>query len=197
MKKGLNGPFNGSEDNLNKKLTKKTMPEIVISPYTFETSNKNFSPSNPMFINNDKNHVRFKEDGQQNDFPSLMPNEFENDLDNGINSSDLRGLKDAVNYFNKNAIKKPNRQPSYTTNLSNRSLTSGQSQLQSQQRYSNNPIQEYIQANDEDDPPKEIIYSISSSYAQPQISSMYAQENISKIKIYKINILNIKNILNK
>ena len=182
MKKGLNGPFNGSEDNLNKKSTKKMMPEIVISPYTFETTNKNFSPTNPMFINNDKNHVRFKEDNQQNDFPSLMPNELENDLENGNNSSDLRGLKDAVNYFNKNAIKKPNRQPSYTANLSNRSLTSGQPQIQSQLRYTNNPFQEYIQANDEEDP-KEIIYSISSSYAQPQISSSYAQENLGKIKL--------------
>ena len=168
-KRGLNGPFIGSEDNLDKKPSaKKMMPEIVISPYTIETTNKNFSPSNPMF-NNDK-AVRFKDDGQ-NELPNLMP-EFENDLDNSIvNSSDLRGLKDAVNYFNKTAVKKPNKsQASYNSNMSNRSISNGQPQLP-QQRYTNNPLnQEIIMQNDEE-PPKEIIYAISSSYAQPGIQA--------------------------
>ncbi len=186
-KRGLNGPFIGSEDNLDKKPSaKKMMPEIVISPYTFETTNKNFSPSNQMF-NNDK-AVRFKEDGH-NELPNLMT-DFENELDNSVvNSSDLRGLKDAVNYFNKTAVKKPNKsQPSYNSNMSNRSVTSGQPQQLPQQRYITNPLnQEIIMQNDQE-PPNEIIYSISSSYAQPDIQANISNANDIKKRPVDENI---------
>lgn len=152
------------------------MPEIVISPYTFESTNKNFSPASQMFNNNDRNnHVRFKEDGQlQDQLPSLMSPEYDMD-ENTVNSADLRGLKDAVNYFNKNPIKKINK-PSFNGNLSNRSITS----QQQQQRYVNNPIN--------DEPQQEIVYSISNSYAQPGIQGTLTTTNDLKQRPVDENI---------
>lgn len=168
-KKGINGPFIGSEDNLDKRSSKKPMPEIVISPETFESTNKSFSPA--QYNIKDRNQVRFKEDGQQENLgqpseqlPNLMSLDYnEDELESQPN--ELRSYKDALTFYNKNASK--NRKPQ-STNYSNRSVSSQQQQQQQppSQRYSNNPLQQ-----NPDEGQNEIVYSISSSYAQPGVQA--------------------------
>lgn len=145
------------------------MPEIVISPETFESTNKSFSPA--QYNIKDRNQVRFKEDGQQENLgqpseqlPNLMSLDYnEDELESQPN--ELRSYKDALTFYNKNASK--NRKPQ-STNYSNRSVSSQQQQQQQppSQRYSNNPLQQ-----NPDEGQNEIVYSISSSYAQPGVQA--------------------------
>lgn len=87
-----------------------------------------------------------------------------NDIDEQESQpNELRSYKDALTFYNKNASK--TRKPQ-STNYSNRSVLSQQQQSQLSDRYINNPLQENASQD-----PKEIVYSISSSYAQPGIQA--------------------------
>jgi len=140
IERGFLGPYAESKESLQ---GPSKMPEIVVQPYG--VSNK----------------VRFQEDNSSQ-LPALMTPAVE-EFDG---PADLRGLKNAVNYFGKG--KKQQQQ-----NHSTRSNTSGQPN-----RYVQNPIQQGQDINIQDSqqenqngiyssPDAPIVYSVASS--QPQV----------------------------
>lgn len=80
MERGFLGPYAESRENIDQTRPDLKMPEIVIQPYNLNVSNK----------------VRFKDDQETNQLPAMQVNDLPN-IEN--NSADLRGLKNAVNYF--------------------------------------------------------------------------------------------------
>lgn len=172
LERGFLGPYaeskeNVSNDDNNKPRTSNLNPEIVVQPYNLN------------------NKVRFKDDpdsneaemDQQNQLPALMTENYnpETQSVDQNQGQDLRGLKNAVNFFGKNLAnnKKQN-------NYSNRSVTSGQQQQLPSvpNSYSQNPIQPdvpiqqvYSQSNSQRSSIQQPVYSVANSYPQQGIQA--------------------------
>lgn len=171
LERGFLGPYAESKENVSnddKPRTSNLIPEIIVQPYNLN------------------NKVRFKDDpntpnnhDQQNQLPALMTENYNPEMpgDEQNQAQDLRGLKNAVNFFGKNlANKKQN-------NYSNRSVGIEQQQQLPvvPNSYSQNPIQPdvpiqqvYSQSNSQRSsiqPQNPVVYSVANSYAQQGIQA--------------------------
>ena len=84
LERGFLGPYAESRENIDQRTDSK-MPEIVIQPYNLGVNNK----------------VRFKDDQEPNQLPTMQMNNNDLPVVDNVDSqqADLRGLKNAVNYF--------------------------------------------------------------------------------------------------
>ena len=180
-KKGIFGPFSGSQGGLDQKTSKKMIPEIIVNPNNFNSQDNS---------NLDRyNHVRFKDDSK-NHLPSGNNFDLRRALDSenytnikDINPTDLKSLKDAVPIFNKSGRKNKQEQ-----SLPDFGGTSNQNALPQLNRYVPNPIlnknDEIIYSSDDGNSQMENVYSIANSYAQPGIQAAMSaptsfEENIN------------------
>ncbi len=163
IERGFLGPYAESKESINEPRATK-VPDIVVQPYG--ASNK----------------VRFRDDTSAdspnnnysqevaNQLPALMaPTGLDGDDFEGSQAADLRGLKNAVNFFGKNLANKKQQQ-----SFSNRSNGPQSS------RYVQNPmLQEsvdgvYSSADTSDQP---IVYSLASSQPQGGVQATLSQAN--------------------
>lgn len=159
LERGFLGPYAESKENLDdrSRTNSNRIPEIIIQP----------------FNNNLNNKVRFKDEysGSQN-VPQLPNLENQQNQDNeniDTNNTDLRGLKNAVNFFGKNLANNKKQ------NFSNRSVNSGNNQQQALPQlntYTQNPLQQNQDASA--DP---VVYSVANSYPQTGIQGTISQSN--------------------
>lgn len=94
-KRGIAGPYYGSQENMKYEQPKRTLPEIT-RPTLLDESQFNI----------DRNiHVRFKDDSNDSYNHDTDGNDDYTNID--TNTSDLRGLKEAVSFFSKRPVVKP------------------------------------------------------------------------------------------
>lgn len=169
LERGFLGPYAESKENLTERKPESKMPEIVVQ------SNAGLN-----------NKVRFKDDILNQDssqLPALNNNsnqEYDQNIENSeANGTDLRGLKNAVNYFGKNLANKKQ-------NFSNRSTSSGNQPILPQlNQYVENPVQHgnpdqnivYTSASQINPQADPATYSIASSYVQPGVQGTISQAN--------------------
>lgn len=140
LERGFLGPYAESKENVTDEIRPETrIPEIIIQP------NSNYGLNNK---------VRFKDDLSAN---GVQVKQQDFNTDSGeLETNDLRGLKNAVNYFGKNLANK-------RQNMSNRSNNSAnQQQAPSQPNpYVQNPTQQSNESNDQS-----VFYSSATNIGQ-------------------------------
>jgi len=166
IERGFLGPYAESKESINEPRANK-VPEIVVQPYG--ASNKVRFRDDPSAAQDSSNNYSQE---AANQLPALMaPTGL--DGDEGSQAADLRGLKNAVNFFGKNLANK--KQQSF----SNRSNFSGPQSS----RYVHNPmLQESVDAQNDvyssaDTSDQPIVYSLASSQPQGGVQATLSQAN--------------------
>lgn len=169
LERGFLGPYAESRENIDQRTDSK-MPEIVIQPYNLGVNNK----------------VRFKDDQEPNQLPTMQMNNNDLPVVDNVDSqqADLRGLKNAVNYFAPSVKKQSFSNPSDFSGTQQSNIDRYVQNPMQQQNFNQEPNAIYSSASQLNGSDR-LVYSQASSYPQPGIQATMSQtSNLVPENIY-------------